>query len=182
MTFCSPATLNGRSPLVDYHIVVCYPVPYRGFRMVREVTRWGTAKHTRERRCLIHPPTFRPQDWLRFVQLRPFERNWRRAGMDDDDLRALEMIILTNPKSSPVVRGTGRLRKLRFSRRTESRGKSGAWRVCYVHFEEFGIILLVSVYGKGDKSDLTAAEAHEVKAVIDDIERYLNSNERGRAP
>src|SRR4051812_15800968 len=44
--------------------------------------------------------------------------------------------------------GTGGLRKLQFAERGAARGKSGAFRVCYAVFPEFGTVALVMVFGK----------------------------------
>ena len=67
---------------------------------------------------------------------------------------------------SPVVRGTGGLRKLRFVEPGAARGKSGAFRVCYAVFPEFGTVALAVVFGKNEKDDLTTADRDAVAAII----------------
>ena len=74
-----------------------------------------------------------------FIQTDEFVKNWERLGLTDDDMRRLELEILKNPKIGSVIRGTGGLRKLRFS--FENKGKSGSTRICYVDF-----LLLETVY------------------------------------
>lgn len=68
-----------------------------------------------------------------FIQTRPFTRSWTALGFNDEDLRRLENQLLQNPKIGAVIRGTGKMRKMRFA--FEGRGKSGSTRVCYVDFE-----------------------------------------------
>lgn len=68
-----------------------------------------------------------------FIQTLEFEKNWETLGFSDDNLRKLEQEILKHPKTGKVIRGTGKLRKMRFA--FEHRGKSGSVRVCYVDFE-----------------------------------------------
>ena len=65
-----------------------------------------------------------------FIQTAEFSKCWDYLGLDDDDLRRLEYEILSNPKAGPVIRGTGKLRKMRFA--FDGRGKSRSARVCYV--------------------------------------------------
>lgn len=101
---------------------------------------------------------FRPEDWPRFVRFPAFTRDWERLGLDDAALRVLESRILRDPEGSPVIRGTGGLRKLRFSEPGSGRGKRGAHRVCYVAFPEFGTVVLVAIFGKTEKSDLTPVD------------------------
>ena len=38
-----------------------------------------------------------------------FSRDWQRLGLDDADLRFLEVMILENPTRSPVIQGYGRV-------------------------------------------------------------------------
>ena len=109
---------------------------------------------------------FRPEEWPRFVRFPAFTRDWERLGPDDAALRALELEILADPGRPPVIRGTGGLRKLRFTEPGSGRGKSGAYRACYVGFPEFGTVALVVVFGKNEKDDLTRADRNAIAAVI----------------
>ena len=69
--------------------------------------------------------SFDPRKWPKFVWFPSFVRDWERLGLDAEDLRSLENEILKDPSRSPVIKGTGGLRKLRFSGRKSTRGKSG---------------------------------------------------------
>jgi hypothetical protein len=80
--------------------------------------------------------------------------------------------ILESPERHPVIRGTEGMRMMRFA---PSRGKSGAYRVGDLHFREFGFILLVTVWGKNDKSDLSAADRKAVAAMVRDIRKTLRA-------
>lgn len=106
-----------------------------------------------------------------FIQTNEFVKNWDRLGLDDNDLRRLELEILNNPKIGAVIQGTGKLRKMRFS--FEKRGKSGSMRVCYVDFYIQETVYLITVYKKSDKVDLSQAERNEIKKMIMLLEQYL---------
>src|SRR5688572_29105682 len=115
-----------------------------------------------------------PADLLHFVELRAFTEAWDEAlGLADDDLAALQVLIMLWPKSAPVVAGTGGLRKLRFAPRGWSQGKRGAVRVCYVHYEVQGVVLLVTAFAKGRKEDLTASEKKAIAKLLREVEEYL---------
>ena len=109
---------------------------------------------------------FDPEKWPRFVWFPAFLRDWERLGFDAEDLRSLEIEILKDPSRAPVIKGTGGLRKLRFSGRKSKRGKSGGSRVCYVHYPEFGTIALAVVFGKNEKDDLTPVDRNAIAAMI----------------
>lgn len=72
---------------------------------------------------------------------------------------------MRGPRSAPLIRGTGGLRKLRFSRRREQIGKRGGARVCYAYFEKHRTVLLVMAYGKDEKDDLSATEKRAIVPV-----------------
>lgn len=106
-----------------------------------------------------------------FIQTSEFVRNWSRLGLNDDDLRRLEMEILLNPKLGAVIPGTGRLRKMRFA--FEGEGKSGSTRVCYVDFVLKETVYLITVYQKKEKDNLSKAECNEIKKMIKILEQTL---------
>ena len=121
---------------------------------------------------------FKPDDWPRFVRFPAFTRDWERLGLTDRDLRALEVEILKDPDRSPVIRGTGGLRKLRFVEPGAARGKSGAFRICYAVFPEFGTVALAVVFGKSEKDNLTAADRKAVSEVLRDYQAELEQESR----
>jgi mRNA-degrading endonuclease RelE of RelBE toxin-antitoxin system len=104
-----------------------------------------------------------------------FSKKWGNFGLTDDDLRVLEIMIMSGPTRAPVVKGTGGLRKLRFGNQVANRGKSGAYRVCYVYFAEYKVAVLITIFGKNEKSNLTMADRNGIASVIRDIERDLAS-------
>jgi hypothetical protein len=110
---------------------------------------------------------------LTFIQLPTFVSDWRRLKLNDDDLRALEAVLMTDPSGGPVMSGTGGLRKLRFAPPSWRKGKSGATRVGYVYFLMHETIALVVMYSKDEKDNLSASERQQVKAVVDRIKQCL---------
>lgn len=125
----------------------------------------------RQRRTLVYPRhAFRPEDLLRFVHLPPFVRAWKDLRLDDEDLQALEIMIMLNPTRHPVVQGTGGLRKLRFAPARWGTGKSGAARIGYVYLQEHGTVLLAIAYSKDEKDDLTPDEKGTIRGLIQEIE------------
>ena len=114
-----------------------------------------------------------PEDYLRFVELDEFRDDWKRLGLDDDDLWTLQMLIMCDPKGPPVIRGTGGLRKVRFAPEGWGTGKRSAARVCYVYFADHWTVLLVAAYGKTEKDDLTNAEKAGIRTYIRQVESWL---------
>lgn len=133
--------------------------------------------YVRRRAILVHPPSIRPEDLATFVQLGPFERAWEELELTDEDLRALEMLIMAAPRGSPVVPGTGGLRKMRFSG-GGWQGKRGGVRVCYAHYPEHAVVLLVIAYAKSRKDDLNHEERSAIRAELERFGRLLAEGRR----
>jgi len=109
---------------------------------------------------------FKPEDLLRFIEMKPFTEGWKQLGLGDQDLFALQVMIMLGPKGPPVVAGTRGLRKIRFAPKSWGKGKSGAARVCYAYLEEHGVVLLVIAYAKNEKDDLTPAEKKAIRRLL----------------
>lgn len=100
-----------------------------------------------------------------FIQTKEFSKNWDELGFNDGDLRKLELELLKYSDTFPVIKGTGGLRKMRFS--LGNQGKSGGVRVCYVDFVVEKVIYLITVYPKSEKDNLSRKERNEIKKVIE---------------
>lgn len=106
-----------------------------------------------------------------FIQTNVFTREWEELGFTDTDLRRLENELLQNPKVGKVIRGTGRMRKMRFA--FKGRGKSGSTRECYVDFEIKETIFLLAVFAKNELENLSQSERNILKKQIDILESNL---------
>ncbi len=52
----------------------------------------------------------------KFVMMPVFDKQWRDMGLDDNDLQSLQAELLNNPQIGNVIKGTGKLRKMRFAK------------------------------------------------------------------
>lgn len=132
--------------------------------------------HQKERGTLFYPPSLcNPEDWLRFVETKVFSSKWKALELDDETLRKLQIAIMLGPDRYPVMAGTGGLRKIRIRDEKTNNGKSSGFRVCYVFFSDYSIAFLVTLFGKNEKSNLSAAEKKIVAALIEDIRGQLDT-------
>lgn len=79
------------------------------------------------------------------------------------------MAIAKNPFLGDLVEGTAGLRKMRFGK--GSRGKSGGVRVIYYYHDGNMPTLLMTIFGKNEKDNLSKAERNALGAVVGDIKR-----------
>ena len=109
-----------------------------------------------------------------FIEIPLFTRRWSEIGLSDDDLIQLQIMLLKDPESGPVIEGTGGIRKVRFP--LENRGKSGSIRVCYTDFAEYEVTYLITAFTKKDQENLTDDE----KKVLRKLVKSLRDAERKR--
>ena len=75
--------------------------------------------------------------------------------------------LAANPKAGVLIQGTGGIRKIRWSRGAS--GKSGGVRVIYFYHNPALPTFLLTVYGKGEKDNLTPAERNTLRAVVETL-------------
>ena len=104
-----------------------------------------------------------------FIYTAPFRKSWKFMGLNDDDLKELEELLLENPLAGDVIEGTGGARKLRIQ--LEGRGKSGGGRVIYVDVFELEKLYLLLAYPKNVQDNLTADQKKQIRKIIEEIRK-----------
>ncbi len=101
------------------------------------------------------------------IQLAGFVAKWRRAGLTDEDLQALEATLEARPTAGPVMAGTGGVRKLRFAPPSRNTGKSGAMRVAFAFFPVANTVYLLSLLAKNEQENFTAEQKAAMRAAVE---------------
>ena len=92
--------------------------------------------------------------------------------MSKEALEDFFVHIALYPENGAVISGTGGIRKIRWENGKNNRGKRGGVRILY-HYTEELLILLMTVYGKSEKEDISDHEKNEFKRVLPGlIEKY----------
>src|SRR5579871_6969478 len=102
-----------------------------------------------------------------FTQFESFVTEWRRLKLTDEDLQALEEMIISRPEAGVVMKGTGGLRKVRFAPPSWNRGKSGATRVCYVLISEASHCCFLEIFAKNEQPNLSPKSREEIRKLVD---------------
>lgn len=87
--------------------------------------------------------------------------------LDEAEKSALVDYIAAHPTAGDLIAGTGGARKLRWA--IGNRGKSAGVRTITYYAGDDIPVFLLTVYGKGDKANLTKAERNELREVLSDI-------------
>ena len=111
-----------------------------------------------------------------FIEVHLFTNRWKEIGLSDEDLLALQIMLLKNPESGPVMEGTGGIRKVRFA--LENRGKSGSVRVCYTDFAEYEVTYLITAFTKNEQANLSDEEKNVLKKLVKALKDETAKNRR----
>lgn len=104
-----------------------------------------------------------------FVFTAPFNNCWKALGLNDDNLKELELALLKNPQAGDVIEGTGGARKLRI--RLNNRGKSGGARVIYLDVFKKEKLYFLFAYPKNIQENLSAEQKKAIKNIIEEIKK-----------
>mgnify|MGYP001322469319 CR=1 FL=1 len=86
-------------------------------------------------------------------------------ALDEDQYRLLQAALIAAPEAGKVIRGGGGLRKLRWA--GSSRGKRGGARVIYRWFPEHDSLLMLFVFLKNERDDLSPQQLKRLREVAE---------------
>lgn len=93
----------------------------------------------------------------------------KASGMTDAEMTAAVDMLALDPSAGDLMKGTGGCRKVRLAGR--GKGKSGGYRLITFYWTPDQPVFLLTVFGKGEKANLTNAEKVMLTAVTRTISR-----------
>ena len=97
-----------------------------------------------------------------FLETHVFTRQVLKA-MDDESYRGLQSHLAAHPESGDLIRGSGGLRKIRWS--GAGRGMQGGTRTIY-YWDSGDMILMLFLYKKNERSDLTSEQLSVLRKIV----------------
>ena len=94
------------------------------------------------------------------VETRAYVAAAKGAGMSEEEMVAVVDTVAANPEAGAIMQGCGGARKLRHAK--PGKGKSGSYRIVTYYGGEGIPVFLITVFGKGEKSNLSDAEKNAV--------------------
>jgi len=87
--------------------------------------------------------------------------------LNDEEYRGLQNFLMERPDAGAVIQRSGGVRKVRWA--AGGKGKSGGVRVIYYWVRADDQIFLLTLYGKSEKEDLSAAELKRIVKLIEEL-------------
>ncbi len=105
-----------------------------------------------------------------FIEFPAFTKRILDVG-NGEVLRSLQNEIMQSPEKGNVIVGAGGFRKIRV--KLPGRGKSGGARAIYLLVKEVDAVVLVTLYTKAERTDLSAQEKRTLKMLADEIKEEI---------
>ena len=86
--------------------------------------------------------------------------------LTDDEYRLLQQALVVRPELGQIIVGSGGIRKVRW--KVQASGKRGGVRVIYDWAVSQDTILMLFIYGKNERSDLTPTQIKVLKQIVED--------------
>jgi mRNA-degrading endonuclease RelE of RelBE toxin-antitoxin system len=87
------------------------------------------------------------------------------AILSDEEYRRLQLLLVNNPEAGDLIPGSGGLRKVRWG--ASGRGKRGGARVIYYYAIVKECVLLLLIYTKNEKDDLTRDQLTALRKLVE---------------
>ena len=100
---------------------------------------------------------------MRFVETPVFTKEVGSL-LSDDEYRSLQAALMLRPEQGAVIRGTGGLRKIRWSGR--GHGKRGGLRLIYYWDRTTETMYMLYVYSKSKQEDLTPEQCRVLSRLV----------------
>ena len=84
--------------------------------------------------------------------------------LDKDSYHILQLKLVADPDAGALVPGSGGLRKIRWE--GAGRGKRGGVRVIYYWAVASDVILMLMIYGKNERDDLTKDQLKTLGQIV----------------
>ncbi len=101
---------------------------------------------------------------LTVVESPIFQRLWPRYW-DEEERAEFASFIAIHPDSGSVIRGSGGVRKVRWSR--EGTGKSGGVRIVYLTRNDAGEVYLLTLYAKSKSESISLDTLKEIRRALE---------------
>jgi hypothetical protein len=98
------------------------------------------------------------------IELKAYLAAAKGAGMSEEEMQAVVDTVAANPEAGSIMPRCGGARKLRVAK--PGTGKSGGYRVISYFGGADMPVFLLTVFGKGEKANLSEAEKNMLAALI----------------
>ncbi len=84
--------------------------------------------------------------------------------LSEEEYRLFQIKLVDDPEAGKIIIGSGGIRKIRWS--GSGRGKRGGSRILYYWHNKQGLLLMLFIFKKSEKDDLTKSQLKTLKTIV----------------
>ena len=107
------------------------------------------------------------------IETESYLRAAKDAKMHADEMAQAVDLVAADPEVGVLMQGTGGVRKVRLAGR--GKGKSGGYRIVYFYGGGAIPVFLLTVFGKGEKDNLTQGERNALRSLTGTLRESLSA-------
>ena len=107
------------------------------------------------------------------IETESYLRDAKDAKMSEDEMTSAVDLVASDPEAGDVMQGTGGVRKARLAGR--GKGKSGGYRIVWYFGGGDIPVFLLTVFGKGEKANLTQGERNALRSLTATLRKSLSA-------
>jgi mRNA-degrading endonuclease RelE of RelBE toxin-antitoxin system len=101
---------------------------------------------------------------MRIVETPIFTKKVKEI-LSEEDYRLFQIKLIDDAEAGSIIQGSGGIRKIRWA--GSGRGKRGGSRILYYWYNKEGVILMLFIFKKNEKDDLTKAQLKNLKTIVE---------------
>ena len=103
-------------------------------------------------------------DYFGFTETERFVKRGEKI-LGITGVNELQLYLCQYPNDGAIIPASGGIRKMRWA--ASGRGKRGGARIIYYFANAAGRVLMLDIYAKNEKADLTSSEVNNLKDAVD---------------
>lgn len=101
---------------------------------------------------------------MRIVETPIFTKRVKEI-LSEEEYRLFQINLINDPEAGNIIQSSGGIRKIRWA--GSGRGKRGGSRMLYYWYNAQGVILMLFIFKKNEKDDLTKAQLKDLKTIVE---------------
>jgi mRNA-degrading endonuclease RelE of RelBE toxin-antitoxin system len=101
---------------------------------------------------------------MRIVETPIFTKRVKEI-LSEEEYRLFQIKLIDDPVAGSIIQGSAGIRKIRWA--GSGKGKRGGSRILYYWYNEQGVILMLFIFKKNEKDDLTKAQLKDLKTIVE---------------
>ncbi len=101
---------------------------------------------------------------MRIIETPSFTKRVQKI-LSEEEYRLFQIKLIGDPDAGNIIQGSGGIRKIRWS--GSGRGKRGGSRILYYWYNKQGLLLMLFIFKKNEKDDLTKTQLKTLKTIVE---------------